>query len=135
MSSIGVVRDLSEFFLAVGYVGAGIALLCAIIAAVALARAAAGVCGGAVAVWIGGALLSLAAGFSGEWMLLLISVGALVAALTLGGVARAVLRRRPERPERPGLEPLAEQGATAKPAKPRRIESFGGEVLTVESIR
>lgn len=132
MSSIGVVRDLSEFFLAVGYVGAGIAVLCALIAAVALVRAAAGLCGGAVAVWIGGALLSLAAGFSGEWMPSLISIGALVVALTLGGLARAVVRGRPERPK---PEPVADQEQTATPAKPRRIERFGGEVLTVESIR
>ena len=132
MSSIGVLRDLSGFFLSVGFVGAGIAVLCALVAAVALARAAAGLCGGAVAIWIGGALLCLAGGFSGQWMPPLISVGALAAALVLGGVARAVIRALPERTKQ---EPPAPQEPTATPARTRRVERFGGEVLTVESIR
>lgn len=98
MSSIGVMRDLAGFFLPVGIVGASIAILCAIIAAVALARGAAGLAGGAVGCWIVGALLSLTAGFSGQWLPLVAAGIALVAALVLGPVARAVIRRIPAKP-------------------------------------
>ena len=99
MSTIGMVRDLAGFFLWVGIAGAGIALLCAIIVGVALAIGNAGLAGGTGAVWIGGALLSLGAGFSGQWIPAIVAAGALIAALVLGPVARSALRaferRRP----------------------------------------
>lgn len=99
MSSIGVFRDLAEFFLPIGYVGVAIAVLCAIVAAIALARGAAGASGGAVAVWLVGAMLSLASGFAGMWIPALISVGALIVALVAGGLLRGVVNAFAARPE------------------------------------
>src|SRR3954454_10194167 len=98
MSSMSALRELAAFFLPVGFVGGGIAVLCAIVAGVAIARSAAGLCGGAVAVWIVGAMLSIAAGFSGQWIPTAAAGAALVAALLLGIVMRAVLNARPARP-------------------------------------
>ena len=100
MSSLGVLRDLAEFFLPIGVVGASIAALCAIVAMFALARGAAGVVGGAGALWIGGALLSLASGFAGDWTPALVAAGSLVAALIVGGVLRAGVVALTSRPQR-----------------------------------
>jgi len=111
----------------VGFIGAGIAVLCAIVAGVALARGAAGLCGGATAVWIGGMMLSIAAGFSGQWIPTAVAGGALVAALVIGVLVRAVLRRRPARPERP--EPAGSGTAAAAPPRPRLAEGLGGANL------
>ncbi len=115
MSSIGVLRDLAGFFLPVGFVGAAIAVLCALVALIALARAAAGLAGGAVGCWIVGAMLSLTAGFAGEWMPLIASGIALVAALVLGPVVRAVIRRLPARAEIAFVESEAEPAAVTRP--------------------
>jgi hypothetical protein len=119
---MSALRELAEFFLPVGLTGAGIALLCAIVAGVALARGAAGLCGGASAVWIVGTMLSIAAGFSGQWIPTAAAGGALIAALVIGGIVRAVLNRRPARPERVETAPVAT-------SRPRRAEGFGGANL------
>ena len=113
MSSIGVLRDLAGFFLPMGFVGAAIAVLCAIIAAVALARGAAGLAGGAIGGWIVGAMLSLTAGFSGQWLLLAASGASLVAALVLGSLARMVISRIPPKPV--PVEVAAETTTVARP--------------------
>ncbi|MGY1550305.1 hypothetical protein ACW5CM_00815 [Microbacterium sp. A588] len=110
-------RDLAEFFLPIGYVGVAIAVLCAIVAAIALARGAAGASGGAVAVWLVGAMLSLASGFAGMWIPALISVGALIVALVAGGLLRGVVNAFAARPEpvrqaRPAPVPTAAPSAT-----------------------
>lgn len=122
MSSMSALRELAAFFLPVGFVGAGIAILCAIIAGVALARGAAGLSGGATAVWIVGMLLSVAAGFSGQWIPTAAAGGALVVALVIGALVRLVLGRRPARPER-------SESAAPTPARPRRAEGPGGASL------
>lgn len=144
MSTIGVVHDLTEFFLSIGIVGAGIAALCALIAIVALARGAAGVAGGAVAVWIGGALLSLTSGFSGQWIPALVAAGSLVLALVLGGAARGAVRTFQARPKPepvggPAPAPVAAPAAPSLPAAvaaaahaPRRVSV---RTVTPESIR
>lgn len=124
MSSMSALRELAAFFLPVGFVGAGIAVLCAIVAGVALARGAAGLSGGAAAVWIVGAMLSLAAGFSGQWIPTAAAGAALIAALVLGAVARVLLSRRPARPE-----PIVVEQAPAAPPRPRRPEALGGASL------
>ena len=98
MSSIGVLRDLAEIFLPIGFAGAAIAVVCAILAAVALARGAAGLAGGAVGCWIVGGMLSLTAGFAGQWLPVMVAGGALITGLVLGAVTRAVVRRLPARP-------------------------------------
>ncbi|GGD66637.1 hypothetical protein [Microbacterium murale] len=121
---MSALRELAAFFLPVGFVGAGIAVLCAIIAGVALARGAVGLSGGATAVWIVGMMLSIAAGFSGQWIPTAAAGGALVAALVIGALVRVVLNRRPSRPERP--EPV---GAGPAPTRPRRAEGLGGASL------
>lgn len=117
MSSIGLVRDLSELFLWVGIAGSGIALICAIVALIALAMGAVGVAGGASAAWIGGALLSLASGFSGQWVPAIVAGGALVAALVLGAVARSVVLGFERRPK---PEPVA-SSATAPASAPAPV--------------
>lgn len=127
MSSLSALRELAAFFLPVGFVGAGIAVLCAIVAGVALARGAVGLSGGAAAVWIVGAMLSLAAGFSGQWIPTAAAGAALVAALVLGAIARALLSRRPARPELP--EPVVSEQAPVAPPRPRRPEGIGGASL------
>jgi len=126
MSSIGVVRDLAEFFMPIGIVGAVLAFVCALVAAVALARGSAGVCGGAVAVWIGAAMLSLSSGFSGAWTPALVAAGALVAGLIVGGVLRAVVSTSAARPK--PVRVVSEEPAAATVAGPRLVERFSADV-------
>ncbi|MGP6169908.1 hypothetical protein ACTU6V_01715 [Microbacterium sp. A204] len=133
MSTIGVVQDLTGFFLSVGMVGAGVAVLCALIALTALAQGAAGVTGGAVAVWIGGALLSLTSGFSGQWLPAIIAGGSLVAALALGGVARVVLRSLQLRVKAVPVEASEAAATVTTIAQPARQLSV--RTVTPESIR
>lgn len=141
MSTIGIVRDLAEVFLWVGIAGAGLAVLCAIVAAVALAAGSAGWAGGASAVWIGGAMLSLTSGFSGQWLPAIIAGGALMAGLILGAVARSIIRGVERRPKPEPAEDVATGSATASasaapaasPVPPRRI--VGVHTVTSESIR
>lgn len=118
MSSIGLIRDLSELFLWVGIAGAGIALICAIVALIALAMGAAGVAGGASAAWIGGALLSLASGFSGQWVPAIVAAGGLVVALVLGAVARSIVQAFERRPK---PEPMASSAAAAPSSAPAPV--------------
>lgn len=132
MSTIGMVRDFAEFFLWVGFAGAGIAVLCALIALFALARGAAGLAGGAAAVWIGGALLSLTSGFSGQWIPAIVAVGALVIALIVGGVLRPVVRAFEARPKTEQPESAASPSGGSTPA-PRRV--VGVRTVASESIR
>lgn len=132
MSTIGMVRDFAEVFLWIGFAGAGVALLCALVALGALARGAAGVVGGSVAVWIGGALLSLTAGFSGQWMPTLLSMGALTVALVLGGVLRPLVRSFEARPKTEQPEPVVASAAGAT-STPRRV--VGVRTVASESIR
>jgi len=138
MSTIGVVRDLAGFFLWAGIAGAGIALICAIIVGVALAIGNAGLAGGTGAVWIGGALLSLGAGFSGQWIPALVAVGALIAALVLGPVVRSALtafvRRHPAPPEKPIITNAPPPVPSHVPAKPVP-RAVGVHTVTSESIR
>jgi len=129
MSTIGMVRDLSEVFLWIGSAGAGIAVLCALVALFALARGAAGLAGGAVAVWIGGAMLSLTSGFSGQWIPALVATGALVVALVVGALLRPVVRSFEARPKTEIVEPVA----SSAPAVPRRV--VGVRTVAPESIR
>ncbi len=93
MSTLAVTSTLGSVFVPVGIAGAVIALVCALIAAFAMARGSAGLCGGAVGVWIVGTMLSLSASFASEWMPVFVSLSALAVALVLGGIARLVLRR------------------------------------------
>lgn len=88
MSTLAVTHTLAAIFVPIGIVGAVIALICALIVAFALARRAAGLAGGAAGVWIVGALLSSASSFADLWLPLLVSLGALGAALVIGTILR-----------------------------------------------
>ncbi|WP_441898311.1 hypothetical protein [Microbacterium sp.] len=125
-------RDFTEVFLWIGFAGAGIALLCALVALAALARGSAGLVGGAVAVWIGGALLSLTSGFSGQWIPALIAMGALAVALVVGGMLRPVVRAYAARPKAELPEPVASPSGGTSSA-PRRV--VGVRTVASESIR
>ncbi|WP_193597370.1 hypothetical protein [Microbacterium sp. YJN-G] len=92
MSTLAVTKALMAVFVPIGTAGAIIALACAVIAAVAIARGAAGLAGGAIGVWIVGALLSISASFAGQWTPFLVSAIALGAALVAGAVLRGVIR-------------------------------------------
>lgn len=92
MSSLSLALGLGALFGPIGWLGAGIAVACAIVAGVAAARGSAGVSAGAAGVWIVGAVLSLAGGFAQEWLPLLVSGVALASALVVGSVARVVIR-------------------------------------------
>lgn len=92
MNSLSLALGLGALFGPIGWLGAGIAVICAAVAGVALAKGSAGVSAGAAGVWIVGAVLSLAGGFAQEWLPVLVSGGALVAALILGSIARMVVR-------------------------------------------
>lgn len=98
MSSLAMANALASVFVPIGIAGSVLAIVCAVVGGLALARGAAGLFGGSVGIWIVGALLSLAASFSNNWMPLIVSCIALVAALALGALARtmftAVLRIR-----------------------------------------
>lgn len=91
MTSSRVASELASILVPLGMAGAVFAALCAIVAAVAIMRGAAGLAGGAVGLWIPGALLSSTASFASQWTPLLVSGVALVAMLVIGAVARGVV--------------------------------------------
>ncbi|MDQ0614725.1 hypothetical protein QF046_002366 [Microbacterium sp. W4I4] len=91
MSTLALTNTLAAIFVPIGIAGAAIALICALIMAFALARRAAGLAGGAAGVWIVGALLSWASSFSDVWIPLLVSLGALGAALVVGALLRVLV--------------------------------------------
>lgn len=94
MTSLAVAGALSTIFVPIGFAGATWAVICALVAGFALARGSAGLCGGAAGLWIVGALLSVASAFTSEWSPLLVSLAALAAALTVGGLVRAGIAAR-----------------------------------------
>ncbi|MFC4138157.1 MULTISPECIES: hypothetical protein [unclassified Microbacterium] len=117
----------------IGIGGAVLAVICAIVAGVALASGAAGVFGGALGVWIVGMLLSLAASFASVWAPVIVSGAALVVALVLGGIVHAVMLSAPAR------MPVAEtveaevDAAPAPVAKPRAVGVQTSSVPAVAS--
>ena len=90
MSSLAVTQSLASIFVPLGIAGSCLAVLCALVAGWAVFRRAADLCGGASGVWIVGALLSAAAGFSSNWIPLLVAAIALPVGL-IGGVLVRVL--------------------------------------------
>lgn len=115
MSSLAVSNTLASIFVPIGIIGAVLAVICASVAGIALARGAAGLFGGALGVWIAGALLSIATSFAGAWLPVVISLAALTVALVLGGIARAVFASLP--PRVAALETAAEPTAAQKQKK------------------
>lgn len=93
MTTFRVANELAEVMVPIGYVGAGLAIICAVVAGIAIARGAGGLSGGAVGLWIVFALMSFTASFAHQWTPLLASCVALGAMLVIGGLGRAVTRR------------------------------------------
>lgn len=118
MSTLGLTNTLVSVFVPIGVTGAVIALACALVAAFAIARGAAGLAGGAIGVWIVGALLSVSASFAALWTPFFVAAIGLGVALIAGTVLRVVfaplLARRAAAAERVELE--AESAAAKAPA-------------------
>lgn len=91
MTTAAIARDLAGFLVPIGWIGALLAVIAAIVAGVAIVRGAGGLSGGATGVWIPFALLSSTASFAAQWLPVIISGAALVAMLILGGVVRAIV--------------------------------------------
>lgn len=91
MTTMRIASDLAAVLVPIGYVGAVLAALCAIVAGVAIVRGKAGLSGGAVGVWIVFALMSLTASFASDWTPPILAGAALVAMLVIGGVVRAIV--------------------------------------------
>ncbi len=117
MTTLRVASDLASVLVPIGYAGAALAVLCAIVAAVAIVRGAGGLTGGAVGVWIVGALMSFTASFGNQWLPLIIACASLGAMLVIGGVVRGIMSAAGvERAPRATEEALPLPVATAKPA-------------------
>jgi len=102
MTTFRLANDLAAVMVPIGMVGAGLAVICAIVAGVAIMRGAGGLSGGAVGVWIPFALMSFTASFANQWLPLIVSGAALVAMLVIGGVVRAIVNvAEPGRHKRP----------------------------------
>lgn len=109
MTSSRMAHELAAFLVPLGFFGAAVAVLCAVVAGIVIARGAGGLAGGAVGLWIPAALLSLTASFAQQWTPLIVAGAALVGMLVVGGVLRAVIGS-------------AESRASARPA-PAAIET------------
>lgn len=125
MTTAAVARDLAGFLVPIGVAGAVIAVICAVIAGVAIMRGAGGLSGGAVGVWIPAALLSSTPAFTNQWMPLTIAGAALAASLVIGGVVRAIVAvaagpRAAARTVSPATEPAPATTTVVVPARPGR---------------
>ena len=110
MTTFRLANDLAAVMVPIGMVGAGLAVICAIVAGVAIMRGAGGLSGGAVGVWIPFALMSFTASFANQWLPLIVSGAALVAMLVIGGVVRAIVN-------------VAESGRHKRPAAAARSKA------------
>jgi hypothetical protein len=88
MTSSRMAHELAAFLVPLGIFGAAVAVLCAVVAGVAIARGAGGLAGGAVGLWIPAAVMSLTASFANQWAPLIVAGAALVGMLVIGGVLR-----------------------------------------------
>lgn len=90
-TTLSVANGLSAIMVPIGIVGAALAVICAIVAGIAIMRGAAGLCGGAVGLWIPCAIVSASASFGSQWMPLQVSAAALIGMLVIGAVVRAIV--------------------------------------------
>jgi hypothetical protein len=111
MTTFRLANDLAAVLVPIGIAGAALAGICAVVAAIAIIRGASGLSGGAVGVWIVGALMSFTASFANQWMPLFAACAALVAMLVIGGVVRAIVAAA-----EPGREPRS-RNVAASPAQ------------------
>lgn len=91
MTTLRMANDLASVMVPIGIVGAALAVVCAVVAGIAIMRGAGGLSGGAVGVWIPFALMSFAASFANQWTPLIVAVASLFALLIIGGVVRAIV--------------------------------------------
>ncbi|WP_336644670.1 hypothetical protein [Microbacterium sp. USHLN186] len=122
---------LASVFVPLGVAGAVIASVCGLLAAIALARGAAGLAGGAAGVWIMAALLSLSASFAAVWTPLFVSVAALAGGLLLGGAARMLgrtVRARRRVNTGPAARPAAAYRTAASPTVAAKSTPTGSAV-------
>ena len=116
MTTFRMASDLAEVMVPIGIAGAVFAAICAVVAGIAIMRGAGGLTGGAVGLWIVGALMSVTASFANQWMPLLAACAALVAMLIIGGVVRGIVsaadlgrtvrrRARPQETSSPVVKP------------------------------
>lgn len=133
MSTLAVTNALESVLVPIGTAGAVLAVVCALITAVALARGAAGLAGGGIGVWMAGALLSLCASFATLWTPSLVSAGALVAAFVIGGVLRML--RRGSRAARTGIRVEVDADESARASASRApARSIPARTIT-ETVR
>lgn len=135
MSTLGLTNTLVSVFVPIGVTGAVIALVCALVAAFAVARGAAGLAGGAIGVWIVGALLSVSASFAALWTPFFVAAIGLGVALIAGTVLRVLLApllaRRPAAAERVEAESAAAKApAAASAPAPERAQRDEGRPTT-----
>lgn len=90
MTSSRMAHELAAFLVPLGIFGAAVAVLCAVVAGIAIARGAGGLAGGAVGLWIPAAVLSLAASFANDWAPLIVAGSALVGMLVTGTTVRVI---------------------------------------------
>lgn len=116
MTTQALTSALAGVFVPMGIAGAALGVLCAIVALVAVTAGRVGLIGGAVGVWIVGAMLSIASGFAGDWRPAVVAVAALAAALVLGAVLRPSARLLAAR-MRPDAAPGAPSPAALSPVE------------------
>lgn len=138
MSTLALANSLMSVFVPIGVAGAVIALACALVAAYAIARGAAGLAGGAIGVWIVGAVLSVSASFASLWTPFFVAAVGLGAALVIGTVLRLALAPlRAPRVVRVApvaqLEPVVVESVAAKApsASAARPVGIGTDVIAV----
>lgn len=91
MTTFRLAIDMAQVMVPIGIAGAVLAGICAVVAGIAIMRGAGGLSGGAVGLWIVGALMSFTASFANQWMPLLAACAALAAMLVIGAVVRAIV--------------------------------------------
>lgn len=133
MTSSRVASDLAAFLVPIGVVGAVLAGLCAVVAAVAIIRGASGLTGGAVGMWIPAVLISSVAGFANQWIPLIVAGAALIAMLVIGGVVRSIVTAAGfDRPtESEAVATTEEAPAPARPAPARPALAASTSVVPV----
>lgn len=116
MTSSRMAHELAAFLVPLGFFGAAVAVLCAIVAGIAIARGAGGLAGGAVGLWIAAALLSLTASFAQQWTPLIVAGAALVGMLVIGGVLRGIIGSAESRASARSVAAPIEAPAVSAPA-------------------
>ncbi|WP_341977227.1 hypothetical protein LTA6_001588 [Microbacterium sp. LTA6] len=117
MAPLPIAPVVSELLTAIGQIGVWTAVLGAVALSVAIAFDAAGLAGGAAAIWLTGGILSLALWHSGDGMTPLASGLALLLAVGVGAAWRSARRTAPA--TNPTLAASSLHGAQPRPVLER----------------